>query len=674
MMSTSFARSLSLLAAAALAVGAVIAADQTTPPSSQARPPQFRSGIDLVQVDVSVLDRDRRPVRGLTAQNFTILENGKPQGVAAFQAVDMPDELPPPTPWMRDVIPDVRRNDEAIEHRLVVIVMDDASMIAQPAFVRSAKEIAHRVIDALGPSDLSAVLFTLDNRKSQEFTPDRARLHEAVERFAAGFRTVGMAPGMAEATNTMALAESNAFYAAVGTLEKAAEYLASVPQRRKALIYVSVGVPVDTELSATPQLIGGGIGGQSLQGMLANVTQRMQRVFRQAQLANVNIYPVDPAGLGGMEAYIESQRAAGRVMFPYENSRNYLDFLQTLAANTGGRAFTNTNEFASSVAQIFRENASYYLLGYRSPDANPDGKFRRIEVRVDRPGLEVRARNGYYAAKAEDLERAVRRPPSPIAEAISGLLPKGEVPMQLAVAPFRLPSRSESGVAIVTAVRQPANTEAVAVVEKVDLAVYAYNNDGKLIASQALRADVRVRAGTNGQIGYELLSQLTLKPGRYQLRFGAHIPSLKTNGSVYYDLEVPDFADLPLSLSGVVLSVSPSLMVAPRDRLKNLLPVVPTAQRDFRSTNRVTAFLQVYQGGRDRPDYVDLDVNILDSQGTAVFHSLHEIAPDRFGPRGAEYQLDLPMTRLTPGPYLLSIEASSQRETARRDIRFVVVR
>jgi VWFA-related protein len=660
-----------LVCASAVALGAQQPPPVQAPPT---RPPQFRSGIDLVQVDVSVLDRTRRPVRGLTAAEFQVLENGRPQPIAAFQAVDMPDELPPPTPWMRDVLPDVRRNDEAIEHRLIVIVMDDATMMLQPQFIQSAKEIGHRVVEQLGPNDLAAVLYTLDNRKSQDFTADRSRLHQAVEKFAAGFRTVGVSGNLGEGAEALALAESNAFFAAVETLAKTSEYLASVPQRRKALVYVSLGVPVDAENAGTPVLISrGGGAAASIAAMQNRLLDRMRHIFRQAQLANVNIYPVDPGGLGGMDAYIEGQRAAGRTIFPYESPRNYLDFLQTVAENTGGRAFVNTNEFESGVAQIFRENASYYLLGYESPDPNPDGRFRRIEVRVNRPGLEVRARNGYYAPKAEEAARAARRPPTPLAVAVSGLLPKGDLPMQLAVAPFALPSRREAGVAIIAAVRQPAQVGAERYVEKVDLAVHAYNNDGKLVASQGLRADVTLRPGTSGLVGYELLSRLDLRPGRYQLRFGANVSSLKTSGSVYYDLDVPDFEDSPLSLSGVALSVAPSVVAAPRDRLKGLMPIVPTAQRDFLRTNRVTAFVQVYQGGRAR-EYVDLDVNLTDGHGTNVFHSLHEIAPDRFGLRGADYQLDLPMSRLPPGPYLLSIEASSKTAEARRDVRFVVVR
>ena len=649
---------------------------QTSPttPQAPARPPQFRSGVDLVQVDVSVLDRKRQPVRGLRQSEFTVLENGKEQPIYAFQPVDMPDELPPPTPWMREVLPDVRRNDEAIEHRLIVLVMDDASAIFFPSFTASAKEIGHRVINQMGTNDLAAVLYTLDNRKSQNFTEDRGSLHAAVERFAPGFRTVGVRSGDAAGVAAMALAESNAFTAAVETLAKASEYLAAVPHRRKALIYVSSGVPVDMESAATPVLIGSGVGGTEVGAMMGRLKDRMNNIFRQAQLANVNIYPVDPAGLGGVEQYIAAQAASGVMIFPYENPRNYMDFLQVLAANTGGHAFVNTNEFETGVAQIFRENSSYYILGYHTPDPTADGKFRRIEVRVSRPDLEVRARSGYYAPKAEDLQRRATRPPSPVAEAISGLLPKRDLPMQLAVASFAVPSKREAGVALVTAVRQRVDTGMMKVVEKVELSVYAYNNDGKLVTSQGFKADVTMRPGVTGEVAYELLSRLDLRPGRYQLRFGANVPRLEAAGSVYYDIDVPDYSEAPLSLSSMVLSATPSVMSAPKDRLKTLIPVVPTARRDFVANSKVTAFIQVYQGGREKKEYVDLDVNILDSKGENVFHSLHEIAPDRFATRGADYQLELPMERLAPGAYLLSIEASTRSDTARRDVRFVVVR
>src|SRR5688572_22862510 len=82
-----------------------------TPPSPpQTTTPRFRAGVELVHLDVSVLDRNRRPVRGLTPADSTIVENGAPQQVAVFNAVDIPDAPPLPTAWMRDVAPDVRTN------------------------------------------------------------------------------------------------------------------------------------------------------------------------------------------------------------------------------------------------------------------------------------------------------------------------------------------------------------------------------------------------------------------------------------------------------------------------------------------------------------------------------------------------------------------------------------
>src|SRR5947209_6953236 len=87
----------------------------------------FRSNVDLVQVDVSVLDKDRRPVRGLTVANFTVLEDGKPRPVTVFNRIEI-EEHPPSVdgvaPWIRDVPPDVTTNDVRPEGRLVVIMFD----------------------------------------------------------------------------------------------------------------------------------------------------------------------------------------------------------------------------------------------------------------------------------------------------------------------------------------------------------------------------------------------------------------------------------------------------------------------------------------------------------------------------------------------------------------------
>src|SRR5262245_37542200 len=136
---------------------------------------QFRTGVEVVEVDVSVLDEKRRPVRGLTAADFTILEDGRSQEIVSFSAIDVPEANAAQSGWMRDVAPDVRTN-LAGGDRLLVMVLDDAQVRAGPQHVKAVKDMARGVIDRLGPNDLASVVFTRDNSGAQPFTNDRQRL------------------------------------------------------------------------------------------------------------------------------------------------------------------------------------------------------------------------------------------------------------------------------------------------------------------------------------------------------------------------------------------------------------------------------------------------------------------------------------------------------------------
>jgi len=634
-------------------------------------PPQFRAAVDLVHLDVSVLDRDRRPVRGLRAEDFTIVENGQPQAVTTFAAVDLPDPEPVTTTWMREIVPDVRRNDEVADRRLVLLVMDDATIPFDQVMVKSARQIARTVIDRLGPNDLTAVVFTRDNRNAQDFTSDRARLLAAIERFEAGSRTVGLPRDGA----MLAIAEEPLFLSSVETLASAAELLAAIPQRRKALIYVSVGVPVDLETAAAPAvpgISGSGGGSIALAGMHSRLIDRLNNVFRKAQLANVNIYPVDPAGLGGMEAHIETQRFMGRAVPAYERANNYLDFLEGVAENTGGQAFTNTNEFETGVERIFAENGSYYLLGFNPADPRADGRFRRLEVRVNRPGLTVRSRAGYYGAAAPD-DKPGKATASPLDLAVAGLLPKADVPLQLVAAPFATTGRREAGVAIVLSVRQAMPARAVRSVEDVDLRIDAFSPEGAPRGSERLKTQVVLRPGRAEDVTYEVLSRLDLEPGRYQLRIAAHIGAQARTGSIYYDLEVPDFGKTPLAMSGMVLGAEPAGPTTPPDRLKALLPFMPTARREFFFADRVTAFARIYQGGRAPTSAARLTARITDERGRVVHEHNTDLAPTAFGTtRAADFLWPVPMQALASGQYLLTLEAVQGDDSVRRDVRFVV--
>src|SRR5580765_1465428 len=130
------------------------------PPPGQA--PVFKAAVDLVHLDVSVLDKDRHPVRDLKAGDFTITEDGKPQGIVAFSAVDVPENPPKPAIWSGRAPADVQTNEDFDnpEGRLFVLLIDDAMLPPLPASLQSAKDVAKKFLDRVTPSDRVAVVFS----------------------------------------------------------------------------------------------------------------------------------------------------------------------------------------------------------------------------------------------------------------------------------------------------------------------------------------------------------------------------------------------------------------------------------------------------------------------------------------------------------------------------------
>ena len=125
----------------------------------------------------------------------------------------------------------------------------------------------------------------------------------------------------------------------------------------------------------------------------------MREILRNAQRGNVNVCCIDPRGLQTVtDGNLSTSElfAADTALFSPPR-----DFLRSLASGTGGIAITDRNDFIEGVTQIFRENGSYYVIGYQSSNSARDGKFRKIGIQVGRPGVTVRARSGYQAARDE---------------------------------------------------------------------------------------------------------------------------------------------------------------------------------------------------------------------------------------------------------------------------------
>ncbi len=130
-------------------------------------------------------------------------------------------------------------------------------------------------------------------------------------------------------------------------------------------------------------------------------------MFDAANRSNTAIYAVDPRGLSTGEFDI-ADNISGRTSQAALTST--MDTLRTLAENTDGRAIVNRNDLGKGMQQIIRDASAYYLLGYNSTQAPQDGKFHEIKVRVKRPGVQVRARKGYWALTDWTWPAPRRRP------------------------------------------------------------------------------------------------------------------------------------------------------------------------------------------------------------------------------------------------------------------------
>ena len=641
-----------------------------------AQQPTFRSGVEIIQLDVSVLAKDRTPVRGLVAGDFTVLENGKPQRLVTLSSVEAAERDPVRSAWMRYATHDVAANDLADElgnGRLFAVVIDDMNLPPDdPDILLTARSAARHVIDLLGPSDRAAVVFAQDAGKTQDFTDDRGKLIEAVDRlqphapFTLEPTSSGLGPGGADMSQRFSslLARSPCMRAepAVAALDAVTSRLATVPGRRKTLFYVGLGVSLGNRGSCD-----------------SVITGAMRDIYRKAQRANVNIHGVDPGGFDGYRLYLAQQTAAreqeaaisGRRL-PPGNIRSLRDFLKTMADNTGGRAVVETDAIEPAIDRIFEEDAAYYLLGYESSNPSPDGKFRKIEVTVNKPDTVVRTRSGYWAPDPNGTDsRRGDQTPSSAALTLTGLTMPSAVPLRLSVAPVGRAAGAGRlvDVAVTLTVRWPAVRTDVA--DTLRIVRTIYDADGRASVPVQEAAAVTVRPAGADETRVDFQRRIALLPGRYQLRFNVQSTWMNQSGTVYADVEVPDPYRSPLALSSIVIGSGATPQAGDP---ASTLPLTPTTARDFSSGQKVTAFLRVLQGGDAPAVPVQIATDVFDAADASQFNQNTTIAAEQFSPnRSADLQVEVPLDRLRSGPYLLSMTATLPGgRKVRRDLVFRV--
>jgi hypothetical protein len=485
-----------------------------------------------------------------------------------------------------------------------------------------------------------------------------------------------------------------------------ADTLIAAPQRRKAVIFISPGVTVDHGSDARPVKAGSGSPGGAIREANHQLVQEMPRVLERMARANVTMYAFDPCGLDGLESYI-ARAAAGlpslrQAVTPPPPFYHWLDpdsappprslahhaatldmdFLVAAATNTGGRAIVNTNDFDPGLDGIFEENASYYLLAYVKPEKNEPGSLHRVTVKIDRPGVTVRTRNG-YDTEDETKPASNSRSQSPadaavtmgLSEVAAGPVADGELPLQIALAPVAVqgaPGDENAVVTIVVGFRQPAVTARTE--EVVDLQIGAFTPDGRRVGALQRQTAAFTLVPRRDAIRYEMLTKIGLPPGRFELRVAAHRKTDNAKGSVYADVVVPNFPKTPLSLSGVWLEATPGTSTLGREALASILSISPTSIREFTERDAVSAFFRIYQGGAAPLVPVPLTIRIVNDHDVVVATASGTVGADRFDLRlrAADHRFDVQIGALRAGRYLLSFEATLDKATARRDVMFGV--
>ncbi len=285
-----------------------------------------------------------------------------------------------------------------------------------------------------------------------------------------------------------------------------------------------------------------------------------------------------------------------------------------------------------------------------------DGQFHAITVKVNRPDAQVRTRKGYYADAVTPAKPAVAVTPS-LKEVSQELLPERGLPMSTTVAPFRGPSGTPI-VVITTGVRASAAAAPGADTrpgpgeqqfEPIEILTSALRDGAKEAEWQRQRLSLVMPDTGPGELRYESVSTLTLKPGRYEVRVATRHERADVIGSVHTFVDVPDFESQPLTLSGLVLFDRTAPTATPAEAIGGVLDKAPTTRREFTQSDDVTAFARVYQKAGTQPAAVTIAFRVLDRALNEVTGARIALTPDQFTASGADGRFKLPLDTLPPG-------------------------
>lgn len=630
---------------------------------------------DLVLTNVVVRDaKTGEPVTGLKQSDFSIYENGKQQRIESFdfESVDQVAALNEPTVSGLATLTAKNGNQTAVvatgdqlqNHRLIVMFFDLTSM--QPEDLdRSVDAARDFFAKKMQPADLVALISLGDTLKvDQDFTSDKQALSREVgayngtegQGFAEGATansnqvedTTGYTPDESEYNDLNTDRELFALRAISKSLEKITE--------KKSLLYFSGGISRD------------GIENEA----------SLRAAINAAVRANLAIYSVDTRGLQAIsplgDASTGSLRGTGAfngAALTNNMNSNFAsqEVMGTLSADTGGKAFFDSNDFAPAFAQVQRDSSVYYAIGFHSSNSLRDGSYRKLTVKVNRPGVKLEYRPGYYApadfshSGREDRERELQ-------EQLNSDLPATDMALYLDAMYFRLDeNRFYVPVSLIVPGSQipfvkggdkdKATLDIIGeVLDESKHPVGQARETVKLNLDPALQARQRNIQYTTG---------FNLIPGKYHIKFVVRENQTGRMGSFGAEILLPDLKKAPLKLSSIVLASQREPSKKDNPLVREGQEYVPNISHVFRQDQHLYLLYEIYSPAHEKPadnapKGAKPGLNLLSSlevlQGSAKVYETPLVQARAVNVEGRDavaVELDVPLDKLKPGPYLCQL-------------------
>jgi len=651
------------------------------PLSAQNNDYVFRSRTELVLVNVTVRDKNGNFVRDLKSEDFTVLEDNKPQKVLSFD-IENTDavanqelqqvqtlNLPGKNAAASKAAPATNTPASAYKDRRLVVLFFDLADMEPDEIERSAAAAQNYVDKQMAPADLVAVVsLGSDITLNQDFTTDRAQLKKVLQSF-----NVGTGQGFEEGTTgtTEGTADTGGSFTADDTeynifntdrrleaLRTVAKQLEHIDQK-KSLIYFSSGMDRT------------GIENQA----------ELRTAVNAAIRANMSIYTMDIRGLQAIVPGGEAQTASLRGTSPYSGqsvvnafNSNFTtqETLVTLAADTGGRAYLDSNDFGKVFKGMQQDTANYYMLGYHSTNPAHDGRYRHITVKLNRPGLKIEYRKGYYApadykhANQEDREQQLQ-------EELASDLPSTDLHVYFTAGYFRL---GEDRYSVPISLVVPGSEIPFAQKsdqDKATLDVIGVVLDGNKRPMGEVRDTVKLAVNTSAEVrrkNVQYNTNVVLPAGTYHVKFVLRENQTGRMGSFETDITIPNLKEQPLKMSSVVLASQVQPAARGRNNGDPLVrdgsEVVPNVTHVFASGQHLYLYYEVYdpqhEGASKDKAAGKNDIKLLTSvsffQGKTKAYETPVVEATQINTQNrhaAVFQLDVPLTQLKPGFYTCQV-------------------